>query len=260
MVACHARHWSAAVRMTRRQSRAVGLSLASIVGWSTNCKSLDALRDKARQANPGAPASARFPKTTHRHIARFRLGPQCSDRFESCFPHRIRVFEPENRPSKKLGNTWVSLTVDGLWSSTVFGERESKKAVLRPKTAFGGLIRPQFSEMPKRPGLRHRRQHERQGDRGVEGPSAPRESSLSGTWWRKTTCHRNCENVDEVKDFDGRAFWTRKPTWDRNQTQHPASSRLRSEATTSVTSSRSAALCNHGTYRSVADCYSSIVE
>jgi len=33
---------------------------------------------------------------------------------------------------------------------------------------------------------------------------------------RKTTCHRNCGNVDEVWDFDARAFWLRKTTCHRN--------------------------------------------
>jgi hypothetical protein len=35
-------------------------------------------------------------------------------------------------------------------------------------------------------------------------------------WWRKKTCHRNCGDVDEVADFDARAFWMRKTTRDRN--------------------------------------------
>ena len=72
------------------------------------------------------------------------------------FPYRIHGFEPEKRPSKKQANTLFSLTVDGLRSSTAFGERESESGILGPKTASGGQIRPQFAEMPKRPGLRHR--------------------------------------------------------------------------------------------------------
>jgi len=28
--------------------------------------------------------------------------------------------------------------------------------------------------------------------------------------WRKTTCHRNCGDVDEVGEFDDRLVWTRQ--------------------------------------------------
>ena len=54
----------------------------------------------------------------------------------------------------------------------------------------------------------------------VRGPPArrafsDRECFDKQKWWRKTTCHRNCGNVDEVKDFDGRAFWFRETTLDR---------------------------------------------
>ncbi len=75
---------------------------------------------------------------------------------------QIPVFEPGKRPLKKAAISLFSLTVDGLWSSTAFGERESERGILRPKTASDGSIRPQLFGKPKRPGLRQRRRNEHQ--------------------------------------------------------------------------------------------------
>jgi len=51
---------------------------------------------------------------------------------------------------------------------------------------------------------------------GGGGLGRERDGSTWERWWRKTTCHRNCGNVDEVRCFDARAFWTRETTWHRN--------------------------------------------
>jgi len=181
--------------------------------WTCTCRYRPRWRhqvDSTRRSGFGWPPSTRWAsKVPDGHSSIRGLRYVCGQHAYSKFTFS----NPKPHPQEKHGDILFSLTVDGLWSSTVLGERESGRAVLGPKTASGGRIRPQFSETPKRPGLRHRRQEKRQRDMRQKGPTAPGEGSLSGTWCRKPVPRANTLRIwttsrsSQMSAASSKAYW-----------------------------------------------------